>query len=313
MTPDRILVLSVNRPTWSWANWLTPSAMRGCGEIRDLEPAPGPFGSGRSGAWFAWGVASRCCRRPPSSCAGSQFGRPPSQAGSPLDDQASALARSSEFVPFLVTPSSVMVAPTMTSGLGREEAHATAGAVVTAETVAGVRRLWSITPTATFFCRRWRQRPQTRGGSERDRPLDDQAPALVSRGEVVPFLVTPSLDTERPTIAGAPATAAVGRRAAVASAPARCPMASQDGSRSPSATITAGPPSPENPAVPLPTMVWMSPAVIALPEKLPVWAATTSTRALTMPAISQVPRTVHRHAVRQGGLGLGRRAPAAGR
>src|SRR5215470_1416916 len=53
MTPDRILVLSANRPTWSWANWLTPSAIRGCGEIRDLEPAPGPFGSGRSGAWFA--------------------------------------------------------------------------------------------------------------------------------------------------------------------------------------------------------------------------------------------------------------------
>src|SRR5215471_11401034 len=85
-----------------------------------------------------------------------------------------------------------MVAPTMTSGLGREEAHATAGAVVTAETVAGLRRLWSITPTATFFGRRWRQRPQTRGGPERDRPLDDQAPAPVSEGEVVPFLVTPS-------------------------------------------------------------------------------------------------------------------------
>src|SRR5215467_1632856 len=92
-----------------------------------------------------------------------------------------------------------MVAPTMTSGLGREEAHATAGAVVTAETVAGVRRLWSITPTATFFCRRWRQRPQTRGGPARDRPLDDQAPAPVSRGEAVPFLVTPSLVMAAPT------------------------------------------------------------------------------------------------------------------
>src|SRR5262252_3345774 len=73
-------------------------------------------------------------------------------------------------------------------GAGREDAHATAGAVVTAETVAGLRRLWSITPTATFFCRRWRQRPQARGGSARDRPRDDQAPALVSGGEVVPFL-----------------------------------------------------------------------------------------------------------------------------
>ena len=35
----------------------------------------------------------------------------------------------------------VMVAPTMTRGPGGEEAHVTAGAVVTAETAAGPRRL----------------------------------------------------------------------------------------------------------------------------------------------------------------------------
>ena len=69
-------------------------------------------------------------------------------------------------------------------------AHATAGAVVTAETAAGPRRLWAMTPTTTFFCRRWRQRPQTAKRSERDRPLDDQAPAMVLSGGIVPFAAT---------------------------------------------------------------------------------------------------------------------------
>ena len=123
--------------------------------------------------------------------------------------------------------SSVVVAPTATLGQGGAGGSATAGAVVTAVMAAGPRRLWAITPTTTFFCRRWRQRPQTaKRGSERDRPLtDDQAPGLVLGGRIVPFATTPSIVANLPTIMnGRPRGAAVGAGGAPPGSTRACPV-----------------------------------------------------------------------------------------
>jgi hypothetical protein len=72
---------------------------------------------------------------------------------------------------------------------------ALAGVGVTSETAAGPRRLWAITPTTTFLCGRWRQRPQPGEAADQSDTVHSlgQAPTPVSGGRIVPFAATPSL------------------------------------------------------------------------------------------------------------------------